>query len=51
MDEIILVGAGGHARACVEAMELISQLQVTGLVENEKKDKQNDKSVIQVIYL
>jgi len=47
MDEIILVGAGGRTCACIEVKQLTSQFKVTGLVEKEKTDKQNDNTVIQ----
>jgi hypothetical protein len=33
MDEILLVGAGGHARACIDVIELAGQYKLAGLVE------------------
>lgn len=33
MDEILLVGAGGHARACVDVLELQNKYSVVGFVE------------------
>ena len=36
MDEILLVGAGGHARACVDVIELSGKFKVSGLVEKDK---------------
>ena len=36
MDEIILVGSGGHARACIDVIELSGKFKVTGLVEKDE---------------
>ena len=36
MDEIILIGAGGHARACIDVIELSRQFKVAGLIAKEK---------------
>ena len=33
MDEIILIGTGGHARSCIDVIELTGQYQIAGLVE------------------
>ena len=42
MDEIILIGAGGHARACIDVVELSGKFKVVGLVEkNEVNDQGN----------
>ena len=38
MDEIILVGAGGHARACIDVIELSGLFIVVGLVEKDGKN-------------
>ena len=38
MDEIILVGAGGHARSCIDVIELSGQFKVGGLVEKDEKN-------------
>ena len=38
MDEIILIGSGGHARSCIDVIESTGFYQIAGLVE---------KSVIQ----
>ena len=35
MDEIILIGAGGHARSCIDAIELAEQYSIAGLVEKD----------------
>ena len=40
MDEIILVGAGGHARSCIDVIELSGQYKIAGLVEKDKKNGQ-----------
>ena len=37
MDEIILVGAGGHARSCIDVIELLGQYKIAGLVEKDEK--------------
>ena len=36
MDEIILVGAGGHTRSCIDVIEISGNFKIAGLVE--KKD-------------
>ena len=42
MDEIILVGAGGHARTCIEVIEQGGQYKIAGLVEKDEiMDKKN----------
>ena len=33
MDEIILIGAGGHTRSCIDVIELTGLYQIAGLVE------------------
>jgi len=35
MDEIILIGAGGHARSCIDVIEMSGQFKVAGFVEKE----------------
>ena len=40
MDEIILIGAGGHARSCIDVIEQSGQFKIAGLVE---KGKLNNK--------
>lgn len=35
MDEIILIGAGGHARSCIDIIEMLGEFKVAGLVEKE----------------
>jgi len=35
MDKILLIGAGGHARACIDVIETESQFEIAGLVEKE----------------
>ena len=40
MNEIILIGTGGHARSCVDVIELSGQFKIVGLVE---KDESNSK--------
>jgi len=37
-----LVGAGGHARSCIDVIELSGQYKVAGLiVKNEKNEQEN----------
>ena len=33
MDKIILVGAGGHARSCIDVLEEENQFEIAGLIE------------------
>ena len=33
MHEIILIGAGGHARSCIDVIELSNQFKIVGLVD------------------
>lgn len=35
MNEIILIGAGGHARSCMDVIELTNLYKITGLVERD----------------
>ena len=42
MDEIILVGAGGHARACIDVIEQSGQFKIAGLVEKSKLNNQEN---------
>jgi sugar O-acyltransferase (sialic acid O-acetyltransferase NeuD family) len=35
-DEIILIGSGGHARACVDVIELSAQFKIAGFIEKEE---------------
>jgi|TARA_Y100000310_G_C20520200_1_gene733268 sugar O-acyltransferase (sialic acid O-acetyltransferase NeuD family) len=42
MDEIILVGAGGHARSCIDVIELSGQYKIAGLVEKDKINRQEN---------
>ena len=35
MDEILLIGAGGHARACIDVIELAGQFKIAGVVEKD----------------
>ena len=42
MNEIILIGAGGHARSCIDVIELSGLFKIAGLVEKGKlKNKEN----------
>ena len=39
MDEIILIGAGGHARSCIDVIESTGVFQIAGLVEKADNQK------------
>ena len=42
MDEIILIGTGGHSRACIDVIELSGQFKIAGLVGDDvSKGKEN----------
>jgi len=42
MDEIILIGTGGHSRACIDVIELSGQFKIAGLVgDGVSKGKEN----------
>ena len=34
---IILVGAGGHAKVCIDVIEREKKFQILGLIDNKKK--------------
>ena len=36
MDKILLIGAGGHARACIDVIETLNQFEISGLVEKDE---------------
>lgn len=42
MDEIILVGSGGHARSCIDVIELTGLHKIAGLVEKNNTDCQEN---------
>ena len=35
MNKIILIGAGGHARSCIDIIELSGKFRIVGLVERD----------------
>ena len=37
MDEIILIGSGGHARSCIDVIESESRFKIAGLIDNQSK--------------
>ena len=39
MDEIILIGLGGHARSCIDVIEDSGAFKIAGLVEKEQSSK------------
>ena len=42
MDEIILIGAGGHARSCIDVIELSGKFKVAGLIEKDETSTQEN---------
>jgi sugar O-acyltransferase (sialic acid O-acetyltransferase NeuD family) len=38
MDELILIGAGGHARACIDVIEYSGEYKIAGIIEKELKE-------------
>ena len=42
MNEIILVGAGGHAQSCIDVIELSGKFKIAGLVVRDNKEIKND---------
>ena len=44
MDEIILIGAGGHAHACIDVIELTGIYKIAGLVAKDEADFNEDIS-------
>ena len=44
MNEIILIGAGGHARSCINVIELSGKYKIAGLVDKEYLDLMAEKS-------
>ena len=41
MDKIILIGAGGHARACIDVIEQEGQFRIAGFVEKDESTATN----------
>ena len=39
MDKILLIGAGGHARSCIDVIETLSQFEIVGLIEKDEEIK------------
>ena len=39
MKKIILIGAGGHAKSCIDVIELQNKYKIIGLIDNKKKKK------------
>jgi len=44
MDEIILIGVGGHTRSCIDVIELSGQYKIAGLVEKDEKNGKGNLS-------
>jgi sugar O-acyltransferase (sialic acid O-acetyltransferase NeuD family) len=41
MDKILLIGAGGHARSCMDVIEKVGQFEIAGLIEKDE-ETEND---------
>ena len=39
MDKILLIGAGGHARSCIDVIETVGQFEIVGLIEKDEEIK------------
>ncbi len=37
MDKILLIGAGGHARSCIDVIETVGQFEIVGLIEKDEE--------------
>jgi sugar O-acyltransferase (sialic acid O-acetyltransferase NeuD family) len=42
MDKILLIGAGGHARSCIDVIEEVEQFKIAGLVEKDEEIKDDN---------
>lgn len=42
MDKIILIGAGGHAKSCIDVIEQEGQFRIAGLVEKDESTTENN---------
>ena len=49
MDEIILIGAGGHARVCIDIIEMLGEFKVAGLVEKDITNIQKENFAYPII--
>ena len=38
MNEIVLIGSGGHTRSCIDVIESTGQYKIAGLVEKNNSD-------------
>ena len=43
MNEIILIGAGGHARSCIEVIEMNGLFKIAGLIEKNNLLNENNQ--------
>ncbi len=44
MEEILIIGSGGHTRACIDVIELSGQFKVVGLIEKDEANSQENLS-------
>tara|TARA_B100001123_G_C14973923_1_gene892819 strand:- start:233 stop:841 length:609 start_codon:yes stop_codon:yes gene_type:complete len=45
MKKIILIGAGGHSRSCIDVIEMQRKYKIIGLIDNKKKSSLNYKII------
>ena len=38
MKKIILIGAGGHAKSCIDVIESEKKFKIIGLIDNKRKE-------------
>ena len=39
MDELIIIGSGGHALSCIDVIERENKYKIAGIVDKKKKFK------------
>lgn len=49
MKKIILIGAGGHAKSCIDVIELEKKYKVIGMIDNIKKKKYMNRNKVTII--
>ena len=44
--KLIIIGAGGHARSCINLIEELNNFEIAGLIDDFDHNKVNDRSFI-----
>jgi sugar O-acyltransferase (sialic acid O-acetyltransferase NeuD family) len=44
--KLIIIGAGGHARSCINLIEELNNFEIAGLIDDFDHDKVNDRSFV-----